>query len=126
MQGAGKALLHAATRRAVTTQLPLEGLCVQSSTWPRNHICLETFFRRLRASVREKKIQTEFPKTKTRPIPNILAPALPDSAPPPEFKVVQASTENSWPDSWASTLNAGGGVGRGGWDEAKGLRGQVW
>ena len=82
MRGAGKALLHAATRRAITKQLPLEGLCMQSSTCPRNHFCLETFFRRLSPSAREKKIQTESPKTNARPIQIILATVLPDSEAP--------------------------------------------
>ena len=115
MRGAGKALLHAATRRAITKQLPLEGLCMQSSTWPRNHFCFETFFRRLRASAREKKIETEIPKTNTKPIPNILAPVLPDSeAPLPRNSKLNTQRRRTrgltpgWPDSWASTLNAGG------------------
>ena len=81
-RGAGKALLHAATRRAITKQLPLERLCMQSSTWPRNHFCFETFVRRLRASAREKRIETETHETNTKPIPNILAPVLPDSEAP--------------------------------------------
>ena len=115
MRGASKAVLHAATRRAITKQLPLEGLCMQSSTCPRNHFCFETCFRRLRASAREKKIETELPKTNTKPIPNILAPVLPDSeAPLPRNSKLNTQRRRTrgltpgWPDSWASTLNAGG------------------
>ena len=104
MRGAGKALLHAATRTAITKQLPLARICMQSSTWPKNHFCFETFFRRLRASAREKKIETEIPKTNTKPIPNILAPpSFPIPRPaPPEFKVERTAAENSWPHSWVA------------------------
>ena len=100
-RGAGKALLHVATRRAVTKQLPLEGLCMQSSTCPRNHFCFETCFSSTACVSSRKKIETEIPKTNTKPIPNIQAPVLPDSeAPtPPEFKVEHAAAENSWPHS---------------------------
>ena len=104
MRGAGKALLHAATRTAITKQLPLARICMQSSTWPKNHFCFETFFRRLRASAREKKIETEIPKTNTKPISNILAPRPSRfrGPPPPEFKVERTAAENSWPHSWVA------------------------
>ena len=59
MREAGKALPHAAVRRATTTQLPLEGAHMQPSLCSEHRFCFETVFRQLRASTHEKKIETD-------------------------------------------------------------------
>ena len=75
-----------------------EGLCMQSSTWPRSHFCFETFFRRLRASAREKRSKQNYRKRAQGRSQTSWLPSFPIPQPlPPEFTVEHTPAANSWP-----------------------------